>query len=100
MRDLSALQSALAAGQNTWFYGHGDVYDVAAAYAFHLAESQAFIDGNNRTAVACAIFFMLINGYIDRVNDIALYDAMIAIASRRKTKAELAVELRTQFPPA
>jgi prophage maintenance system killer protein len=36
---------------------------IAAAYAFHLAESQAFVDGNKRTAAACvAISFLRKNG--------------------------------------
>lgn len=28
---------------NAWFYGRGDLYDMAAAYAFHIAEAQAFL---------------------------------------------------------
>lgn len=100
VRDASALASALAAGENAWFYGHGDLHDVAAAYAFHFAEAQACIDGNKRTAVASAVVFLLCNGCSDRMDETMLYDAMIAIASRRKTKAQLAAELRLQFPSA
>jgi death-on-curing protein len=42
VRDENALESAIAAPQNVYHYGGGDVYEIAAAYAFHLAESQAF----------------------------------------------------------
>ena len=28
------------------------LFDIAAAYAFHLAEAQAFVDGNKRVAAA------------------------------------------------
>jgi death on curing protein len=40
VRDENALESAIAAAQNVHHYGSGDVYEIAAAYAFHLAESQ------------------------------------------------------------
>jgi hypothetical protein len=29
--------------QNVYFYGDGDLYEIAAAYAFHIAESQAYL---------------------------------------------------------
>ena len=51
LRDDAAFQSAMQQPLNTWFYAQGDTYDVAAAYAFHLAESQAFLDGNKRTGM-------------------------------------------------
>jgi len=37
-------------GAKCVWYGHGNLFDIAAAYAFHVAESQAFVDGNKRTA--------------------------------------------------
>ena len=58
VRDQGAVESALSSAKNTYFYGAGDEYDIAAAYAFHVAESQAFLDGNKRTAVACALTFL------------------------------------------
>ena len=56
------IESALASAQNTFFYGPSDVFDVAAAYAFHVAEAQAFNDGNKRTAAAAALTFLELNG--------------------------------------
>jgi len=68
--------------------------DVAAAYAFHLAESQAFLDGNKRTGMAVALVFLAGNGVsVSKATD-ELYAAMIAIAERRIDKAELAILLR------
>jgi death on curing protein len=98
IRDRGALESALGAAENTYFYGGGDHHDIGAAYAFHLAESQGFLDGNKRTAIACAGTFLRANGCVDRAQDLALYDAMIAIAERRMDKAGLAAVLRKQFP--
>jgi death-on-curing protein len=98
LRDENAFLSALASAQNTYFYGSGDLHDVAASYAFHLAESQAFLDGNKRTGIGAALTFLLLNGCDDIGDDFALYDAMIAIARRELDKAGLAALLRAQFP--
>jgi death-on-curing protein len=98
VRDSGAVESALAAGINTWLYRDSDLFDIAAAYAYHLAEAQAFIDGNKRTAIASALHFLAVNGYVGQPDQQALYDAMIAIARRELDKPGLAALLRTQFP--
>ena len=98
VRDQGAVESALASAVNTWNYGGGDAYDVAAAYAFHLAESQAFLDGNKRTAITTALVFLALKGLYAKSNQDELYDAMIAIARREMDKAGLAAVLRKQFP--
>jgi len=59
IREPGLIESALGSAQNAiciW-YGRGGLYEIAAAYAFHIAESQAFVDGNKRTAAAAAITF-------------------------------------------
>jgi death-on-curing protein len=100
IRDPGAIDSALASAQNTWYYAGGDLFDIAAAYAFHIAESQGFLDGNKRTAIASAITFLAANGCADAADDMILYDAMIALAKRRLDKRGLADVLRRQFPRA
>lgn len=98
VRDQGAIESALASAKNTFSSGGGDDYDVAAAYAFHIAESQAFLDGNKRTAAACALVFLAGSGIRVPRDDGQLYNAMIAIAKRELGKAGLAAVLRRQFP--
>lgn len=100
VRDAGAIEAAMASAQNVWFYGAGDLFDIAAAYAFHLAEAQAFLDGNKRTAVMCALTFLKVNGLYAPPNQTELYDAMIAISARRMDKAGLAAVLRRQFAVA
>ena len=90
----------MGAAENVFFFGAGDLYDIAAAYAYHLAESQGFVDGNKRTAIACAGAFLEGNGCLDRADDSVLYDAMITISARRFDKSGLAAILRQQFPKA
>jgi death on curing protein len=87
--DSGLMDSALASAKNSWHYG-GDLFDFAASYAFHIAESQAFVDGNKRTAILSAIMFLAENGILCPKADDILYDAMIAIAQRRMDKKGLA----------
>lgn len=94
MRDSAAFESAVIQPQNAWFYAQGDLFDVAAAYAFHLAESQAFLDGNKRTGMAAALTFLRLNGKTMPRHTEELYAAMIAIAERRMNKVGLAAVLR------
>ena len=100
LRDNGMVESALGAAQNTFYYANGDVFDVAATYAFHLAEAQAFLDGNKRTGIGAAIVFLHLNGekYTPVESDkVALYDAMMAIATHDLDKPGLAALLRKMF---
>lgn len=98
IRNEHGLESALAQPMNVYFYGQGDLYDLAAAYAYHLAENQPFIDGNKRTAITTAIMFLEGNGIAtSSITDAQLYDAMIAIADKRMDKAGLADVFRSQL---
>lgn len=89
-RDLGLVESALASAKNTYHYANGDWFDVAASYAFHISESQAFIDGNKRTGVAAAMVFLACNGIYSQPSRWELYKAMIDVAKKTKTKADLA----------
>jgi death-on-curing protein len=93
-RDPGLVESALASAKNTYFYAAGDVFDVAASYAFHIAEAQAFIDGNKRTAVAAALVFLATNGVYARPSTFEVYQAMIQIAEKRMSKTDLAAIFR------
>jgi death-on-curing protein len=100
LRNEVGLESALAQAQNVHYYGRGDLFDLAAAYAYHIAESQAFLDGNKRTAIATALLFLEQNGInTSPVTNDALYDAMIAIAEKRLDKTGLAAVFRGALSP-
>ena len=94
VRDRGLIESALASARNTYLYGRGDVFDIAASYAFHIAEAQAYLDGNKRTAVAAALTFLKGNDVKLRVDEVVIYNAMIAIAEKRMTKSDLAAIFR------
>ena len=62
VRDLGALESALARPMNLLAYGEPDAADLAAAYAFGLARNHGFADGNKRCAWITARLFLMVNG--------------------------------------
>jgi death on curing protein len=94
VRDAATLESAVMHPCNVWLYGQGDLFDIAAAYAFHLAQAQAFLDGNKRTGIGAALVFLEGNGVpVPEATD-ELYAAMIAVAERRMDKPGLAALLR------
>jgi death-on-curing protein len=96
VRDRGALESA--ASQAAASFGgqflHRDLFEMAAAYAFHLAQNQPFVDGNKRTGLLAALMFLAVNGVFLRDPEEKLYEAMISIAERRMDKSGLAALMR------
>ena len=62
LRDVGLLRSAAAmpAAQFGGQYLHDDLYEMAAAYLYHLALNHPFVDGNKRVAAMAADIFLLI----------------------------------------
>ena len=88
------IESALGSAQNVYWYGQGKLYEIAAAYAFHIAESQAFNDGNKRTGAAAAIMFLKENGLRFPKDNGSVYAALIDVANKKLNKTGLADVLR------
>ncbi len=64
IRDIELLKSAVSmpsvgVGED---YFHSDIYEMAAAYLFHISRNHPFIDGNKRTGAVAALVFLLLNG--------------------------------------
>jgi death on curing protein len=96
IRDQGSLLSAIAQPQATFGgdYVHEDLFAMAAAYAFHIAEAQAFLDGNKRAGVLAAVVFLDMNGFRIPEHEDVVYLAMIEISRRKMTKHQLAGLLR------
>lgn len=96
VRDQGLLESAVAMPRASFgeAYLHEDLAHMAAAYAFHIAQNQPFLDGNKRTGLVAALVFLDLNGVTVLDPQEKLYDAMIAIAERRMDKDGLAELLR------
>ena len=96
LRDLGLLQSALAMPETT-FEGeflHGTVFEMAAAYLFHLARNHPFVDGNKRTALMSSLVFLGLNGRRLEAEPRALYELVDGVAAGSVDKAEVSVFLR------
>jgi death-on-curing protein len=65
VRDQGLIESAVAVPRQSFGgeYLHVTLFEMAAAYAFHLAENQGFVDGNKRSGLAAATAFLAMNGY-------------------------------------
>ncbi len=97
-RDPGGLEAAAMHPRNVFYYEGGDLFEIAAAYAFHIAEAQAYLDGNKRTAAASATIFLKGNGVtIEEIDPMALYAPMIAVAERKLDRPGLAKKLRKLF---
>jgi death-on-curing protein len=97
VRDRGLLESALEQPRATAFgqFLHGDLFEMAAAYLFHIVKNHAFLDGNKRTALLSALVFLDINGIsIDREDD-RLYEMTLAAAEGRIDKPSIAAQLKT-----
>ena len=96
VRDAGLLDSAVATPRATagGELAHADLFAMAAAYAFHIAQNQPFVDGNKRTGLLAALVFLDLNGVEIGDHEGRLYDAMIAVADRRLDKPGLAALLR------
>lgn len=82
IRDLGLLQSALAmprAGARGR-YSHADLFEMAAAYLFHIVKDHPFVDGNKRVAAMSAFVFLALNGVTLRATNPA-YERLVRSAA-------------------
>jgi len=95
-RDVRLLESALAQPEATFGgeYLHQDLFHMAAAYTFHLAQNHPFYDGNKRTALAAGIVFLKLNGEHPYDPGKTLIKVMLLVASGKFSKEELAKVFR------
>ena len=92
IRDLNMLQSALAAPAASFggAYLHEDIFMMAAAYLFHIAENHPFVDGNKRTETAAMLTFLAVNGYKVTAGVDELEKLVLSVAEGKVGKPEIA----------
>ncbi|MCP5060117.1 MAG: type II toxin-antitoxin system death-on-curing family toxin [bacterium] len=73
---------------------HGTLFEMAAAYLFHIARNHPFMDENKRTALMCTLVFLGLNGWRLEAETEALYGLVDGAAAGSVDKAEVAVFLR------
>ncbi|MBT8340065.1 MAG: type II toxin-antitoxin system death-on-curing family toxin [Desulfatitalea sp.] len=102
IRDIELLKSALGMPPAT--YGgqflHTDIYEMTAAYLFHLVKNHPFIDGNKRVGAATALIFLYLNGFDFDAPEDDLADMVLAVARGDLDKADVVVFIRRHTQPA
>lgn len=71
-----------------------DVFQKAGAYLHSLAMFHVFIDGNKRTAIACAVFFLEKNGYDFNAGNKEIERFMLKVVTKKLEIIEIAKWLR------
>jgi death on curing protein len=101
VRERSLLESATMTPQASFggTFVHDSLFAMAAAYAFHIAENQPFVDGNKRAALASCLVFLELNGVSVSDPKGELYEAMIAVSARALDKVGLAKLLERLAEP-
>lgn len=97
VRDAGLLESALAQPQMTFGgeFLHTDLYEMAAAYLFHLVKNHPFLDGNKRTGAVAALTFLDWNGIEARNDEEGLVEIILQVATGVAGKKEIAAFLRS-----
>ncbi len=97
LRDAGLLESAVAMPR-AMFGGeflHGDLYEMGAAYLYHIVQNHPFVDGNKRTGTAAALVFLELNGVAINADEDALVALVLDVAQGRADKARITEFLRT-----
>jgi len=92
VRDIGLLESAIAmpaAGFGDE-YLHRDIFEMAAAYLFHIVMNHAFVDGNKRAGAVTAIAFLRINEVDVKVKEPELVEIVLAVVEGKTDKSALA----------
>jgi len=92
IRDLGLLESAVAQPAAS-FDGrllHADVFEIAAAYLFHIVQNHPFIDGNKRVGLEAALLFLELNGNSLEAPDEKLLKLVLDVAQGQRFKPEIA----------
>jgi death-on-curing protein len=96
IRDRGLLESAVSMPKASFggHYAHEDIYQMAAAYLFHIVMNHPFVDGNKRTGTVCAIAFLNLNGIRVIPDNDAFIEFVLAVAQGQKTKQQIAQFLK------
>ncbi len=94
IRDEGALESALMAPENRFYYEQEDEIGCAAADAYHLTKAHAFIDGSKRVAAVATETFLKVNGVELKASDEELLDIYLGIADGSLSREQVERKLR------
>jgi death on curing protein len=92
IRDIELLKSAVAMpaagfGEN---YLHTNIYEMAAAYLYHIVRNHPFTDGNKRTGAVASIVFLIMNGVEVNADEDSFESTVLLAAEGKMDKAAIA----------
>ena len=92
IRDVGLLHSAIAMPQASFGgeFLHKDLFEMAAAYLYHIVQNHPFLDGNKRTGAAAAIIFLTLNGIDLQGDEEGLVELTLAVAKGEAGKQQIA----------
>lgn len=97
IRDRALLESATAGPQASYggSFLYEDIFEMAAAYLFGLAQNHPFVDGNKRVAAEAALVFLQINGHTFSESHLAGLEAVVmGVASGAVSRQAVAAYFR------
>jgi death-on-curing protein len=97
IRDIGLLESAIAHPEVSFGgqYLHADIFEMAAAYIYHLVMNHPFVDGNKRVGLEAALIFLEINDKSLIANDDELVDLVLKTTAGQIGKREIAEFFRS-----
>ena len=96
LRSKGLLRACLSVPSNKigGRYAHQDIFEMAAAYIFHIIDQRPFIQANQRVAAICCLYFLYLH-QIDLTCDPNDFVVMVAAtAEGRSAKMQIADFLR------
>jgi death-on-curing protein len=92
LRDLGLLQSAMAmpAAGFGGRYLHTDLFEMAAAYLFHITQNHPFIDGNKQTGAVASLVFLSLNNVEIESDEKEFERIVLGVAQGKIEKASVA----------
>ncbi len=100
IRDIGLLESAIAQPEACFGgqYLHADIFEMAAAYLYHLVMNHPFVDGNKRVGLEAALIFLEINNENFNASDQELVDLVLKTTAGQVGKREIAEFFRSHCP--
>jgi death-on-curing protein len=98
VRDVGALESALDRPRNKWGYEQAELAELAAAYAYGIAQNHPFVDGNKRTSLLALYTFLGLNGIDFRVPEAEAATMILALAAGEVSEESLIRWIRDNWP--
>ena len=97
IRDIGLLESAIAQPEASFGgqYLHADIFQMAAAYIYHLVMNHPFVDGNKRVGLEAALIFLEINNENLNASDEELVDLVLKTTAGQVGKPDIAEFFRS-----